>query len=388
MKKTIRKILSHLMKLFPMKNTIIFESSPDMADNTYPVYRYMLSKGLNQRFHFLWLVSKPENFSGIKEKNVSFVSVSNQGIVDYIKRLYRVSTAKVIIFSNRIIPKERNKQYSIFLSHGTATKKIKGTYDLGDILDDFVYQSAFAKEFMAEEHSVDLKHLISLGFPRNDALFRERDVIYPFVSENQENFILWLPTFRQHHKYDIANMATEMPFGLPLIQTPSQMAILNEKLKQVKLTLVVKLHPAQKRTASLSGFDHVVMIEDEQLRTNGVQLYDLIGRSSALITDYSSVIYDYLLTERPIAVTMDDFEEYKQTRGLAVVNYGELVSDLQVNTFNELLRFVDELSQHKDRTLAKRRELKALCNDHVDNQSTQRVAEHILAEIDKRFGLH
>ena len=385
MKKTIRKILSYLMRLFPMKNTIIFESSPDMADNTYPVYRYLLSKGLNQRFHFLWMVSKPENFSGIKEKNVSVVSVSNEGIVNYIKRLYRVSTAKVIIFSNRIIPKERKKQYSIFLSHGTATKKIKGTYDLGDILDDFVYQSAFAKEFMAEEHSVDLKHLVSLGFPRNDALFRERDVILPFISPNQEHFIIWLPTFRQHHKYDIANMATEMPFGLPLIQTPAQMAQLNDKLKEVKLTLVVKLHPAQKRTATLSGYDHVVMLEDEQLRTHEVQLYELIGRSSALITDYSSVIYDYLLTERPIAVTMDDFQEYKQTRGLAVVNYGELVSDLQVNTFHELLRFVDDLGQQKDRTVDKRRELKALCNDHLDNQSTQRVAEHIISEINKRF---
>ena len=386
MKKTIRKILSSLMRLFPMKDTIIFESSPDMADNTYPVYRYLLNQGLNRHYHFLWMVNQPENFTEVNEKNVSFVSVSNQGIVNYIKRLYHVSTAKVIVFSNRILPKERDKQYSIFLSHGTATKKIKGTYDLGDILDDFVYQSAFAKEFMAQEHSVKLSHLVSLGFPRNDALFASIDTLMPFISNNQENYLVWLPTFRQHNKYDIANLATEMPFGLPLINTETQMAQLNDLLTRLKLTIVVKLHPAQKRTSTFSGCDHVVMIDDELLRINGVQLYTVLGRSSALITDYSSVFYDYLLTERPIAITMDDFDEYKQTRGLAVENYGDLVSDLQVNTFEDLLRFIENLANHTDTTLAKRRELKVLFNDYLDDQSTQRVSEHILTEINKRFG--
>lgn len=386
MKKTIRKLLSSLMRLFPMKNTIIFESSPDMADNTYPVYRYLLNKGLNQRYHFLWMVAQPELFSDVKENNVSFVSVSNQGIVNYIKRLYRISTAKVIIFSNRILPKERKEQYSIFLSHGTATKKIKGTYDLGDILDDFVYQSAFAKTFMAYEHSVDLEHMVSLGFPRNDALFQEIGILPDFVKSNAEEFIVWLPTFRQHKTYDIANMRTEMPYGLPVIQSPQEMAQLNAMLKQHQLTLVVKLHPAQKLTAPLSGFDHVVMINDQQLRTNKVQLYEFIGKSRALITDYSSVFYDYLLTERPIAITMDDFEEYKRLRGLSVVDYEALVFELQVKTFDELMAFIEGVGSNKDLTLSKRRELKQRFNDHLDDQSTQRVSKHILSEINQRFG--
>lgn len=86
-----------------------------------------------------------------------------------------------------------------------------------------------------------------------------------------------------------------------------------------------------------------------------------------------------------MAVTMDDFEIFKAQRGLSIENYEELVKALSVVTTPELLRFIQDLGAGNDPTLARRKELKVLFNDYVDNGSTKRVTQHILDEIDRRF---
>jgi len=44
-----------IFSLLPTKDRIIFESHPEMACNTYPVYKYLLEKGLNKKYEFVWI---------------------------------------------------------------------------------------------------------------------------------------------------------------------------------------------------------------------------------------------------------------------------------------------------------------------------------------------
>ncbi len=47
----------------------------------------------------------------------------------------------------------------------------------------------------------------------------------------------------------------------------------------------------------------------------GLQLYEFIHCADALVSDYSSVAIDYLLLDRPLGFTLDDYKEYTQSRG-------------------------------------------------------------------------
>lgn len=50
--------------LFPIRNTVILESNPDLADNTYQLYLYMIKMGLNKKMKIIWLVDEPSKYIG------------------------------------------------------------------------------------------------------------------------------------------------------------------------------------------------------------------------------------------------------------------------------------------------------------------------------------
>jgi CDP-glycerol glycerophosphotransferase (TagB/SpsB family) len=70
---------------------------------------------------------------------------------------------------------------------------------------------------------------------------------------------------------------------------------------------VVKPHPADADRRLLPG---VVTLDEDALVAAGVSLYGLLGASSGLVTDYSSVWVDYLLLDRPIAFSVPDRASY------------------------------------------------------------------------------
>ena len=67
---------------------------------------------------------------------------------------------------------------------------------------------------------------------------------------------------------------------------------------------------------------NLVFINDAFLSDNGIINYELLGVADALLTDYSSVYYDYLLLDRPIGLCWDDYEEYK-ANGFKVNKLGD-----------------------------------------------------------------
>ena len=59
----------------------------------------------------------------------------------------------------------------------------------------------------------------------------------------------------------------------------------------------------------------VQFIQESDLEMAGIQLYELLGQTDALMTDYSSVAVDYMLCDKPIAFLLEDYEAYRKNRG-------------------------------------------------------------------------
>ena len=57
------------------------------------------------------------------------------------------------------------------------------------------------------------------------------------------------------------------------------------------------------------ALSNICFIDDAFFRRNNITSYEFVGSCDALITDYSSIYFDYLLCGKPAAVIWEDIEE-------------------------------------------------------------------------------
>lgn len=109
---------------------------------------------------------------------------------------------------------------------------------------------------------------------------------------------------------------------------------------------------------------------------------------SALITDYSSILIDYAVTERPILLLAPDLEEYRRTRGM-YFEYTTLSADPVCRTWDQVLVALDGLFTDARRHAAateRSRELAARFHAFTDGRNAERVAETAAELVRERFG--
>ncbi|MDL5510255.1 CDP-glycerol glycerophosphotransferase family protein [Arenibacter sp. M-2] len=161
---------------------------------------------------------------------------------------------------------------------------------------DKIYQSAFA---------ISDTKIFRSGYPRNENLKvnpeRKTFIRDYFGIENNEKMVAYLPTHRNEGK------------GLnPFRSVLNELITKNEGLNN-KIKIIVKPHFYEKD--SLNGIkesSNILIRYDFPF-----DLYEFLGATDMLITDYSSVIFDYELLNKKIIVFPFDFEEYtSKDRGL------------------------------------------------------------------------
>ncbi|WP_406535718.1 CDP-glycerol glycerophosphotransferase family protein [Methanobrevibacter sp.] len=140
------------------------------------------------------------------------------------------------------------------------------------------------------------------GYPRNSVFLDEgkRDEFkQKFNLENHEIFI-YMPTFKglvdnrkdEKQKNDVNRFLKEI----------------DENLKDNQI-LFAKLHPYNTQEIDFSKFVHIKAFP------NGFEIYDIVNMADCLITDYSSVFFDFANTKRKIIIFNYDEEEYLADRG-------------------------------------------------------------------------
>ncbi|GAF65685.1 putative glycosyltransferase [Bacillus sp. TS-2] len=209
-----------------------------------------------------------------------------------------------------------------------------------------------------------------LGYPRNDLMLEEDsrgklERVSNMDLENKE-IIFYLPTYRENVFGECNGTSEELLSHLG----KDELDHLNAFLEQNKLVLFMKLHPEQQNIDQEYPF--IRMIYEEDLENAAIDLYELIGASDLLITDYSSVFFDYLLLNKPLIFYTPDLEKYAKERGFLLnpIEYwlpGEMVLE-QKNLVSEIIRALKK-DPHKKR----RNELKNIFHDYQDGCSIDRT---------------
>lgn len=367
MKNLLFRILAWLLRPIP-SNIIILESKPDISDNTKSVYDELIARGINNKYYLVWLCEKEHS---LQTKNVITIKNNNKWL-----RTWYILRAKCIISCNSYIERIKNNQKSIYLGHGIAMKSMN-TYTIPTKIDYLTGLSKETNEIMSKALGCSKDKFIITGYPRNDKLLKRssHEIVQNLFGGKYKKIIVWYPTFRQHTNSKVISATTN---SLPIIHSQNEATILNEYAYKHNLLIVLKPHFSQ----DLSYLEdihlsNIMFINDDFFTKHNISSYEFVGGCDALITDYSSIYFDYLLCDKPIGAIWEDIEEYKSNRGFCVDIDFYMKGAMKIYNTNDFIHFLNEIQSEQDSLKNERHEINNLVNHYQDSNSTKRVVDFI-----------
>ena len=370
-------ILEKLIRLFGLQNVVIIEAEKAARENTGAVFLEMLRRGWNKRYCIVLITQHPEALVEWKQKHIKILlrpEASEGGLKRLRYRWYRLRAA-MIVDENFQVQKSVDSTVHIYLTHGSPIKSLRNYYNVDRDTDYMLNQAEFWNPVNAYEFRIDEKKLVTLGYPRNDALFSHPVDMSSLFERKYQKVITWYPTYRQHQSSK-SGQVYEGRTTIPLIQNPAFAKKLNEIAAKYDVLLVIKPHPAQDvskiREMQLS---HLRYINDAFFIDHNTSTYHFLAGTDALITDYSSVLFDYLLTDKPIGLAFEDFETYKEQVGFAIDMDIVRACGPELNTVEDFEAFFRDLSAGSDPYRESREKIKHLTNQYTDGNSAKRVVD-------------
>ena len=370
----IKNIVLKIIEKIPSGNVIMFESIPDFSDSPMAVFEEMLKRGMDKKYKFVWWVS---------DKNKDFKKYPNTVCVDKKSKLHFIEywmyllKAKCLISCNAFLTTATKHQKSFYITHGTVIKNTGDGYVIPETMDYTIIASEDIKDIMSADMKVPVNKLHGLGYPRNDAMQNTKLDVKKLFDNKFDKIMVWYPTFRQHKN----GAKTESKNALPIIADASSAEKLNCIAKKNNTLIIVKPHFAQD-LSYIKNVDltNVKFIDDEFFVKNGISSYQFVGACDALITDYSSIYYDYLLTDKPVAAVWEDIEEYRKNPGFAVdINY-YMKGAFKIYNLQDFEKFIADTANETDELKYERAEINKVVNYSNDGKNAERVTDFIIKE--------
>lgn len=372
----IEKILEKLVFVFTknseLKDIIMIESHNDFDCNGGAFYEYLLKHGYNKKYKIVWLVRKRVNKT--LPENVTTVPLFGPNL----RKAYYICTAKYFTYDCDWVGKMRKDQIAVYCDHGAGgLKSVKGKLYIPKEINYVLalspqYQTIQKKEYSLNEND---ERLVSIGYPAQDTLFDD-DVseINKITSKKYKKVIIWMPTFRRGGGYKRNDSTKEQKYGIPLIDNLKEYDKINDILNELDMLLLIKIHPKQNLSnLGIMNKSNIFILTGADMKKMEVDNYRLMKCTDVMISDYSSVAYDYLQLNRPIAYVLDDMNDY--INGFVVDNIHKLIAGKEIYTLDDMKDFFYEVSNEKDLYKEKREVLRNYIYDYHDNKSSERLAK-------------
>ncbi|WP_010631893.1 CDP-glycerol glycerophosphotransferase family protein [Sporolactobacillus vineae] len=225
-----------------------------------------------------------------------------------------------------------------------------------------------------------------LGVPRNDFLLRsdgKNNIRKMFHINNNDRFIFYMPTWRHTPRLNRndGNRSWKNLFDIPEFNS-ERFEIF---LKKHHYKLIVKLHPADERMFinRVPKSENILILSSTLLVDHQLDIYELLSGADLLITDYSSVYFDFLLLNKPIIFTPVDLESYQKTRGLILKPYEKWTPGPKVTTQHDLEDQIVKSMTDVNYFSKERENIKNIVHEYQDDHSTERVWKFIRSILEE-----
>ena len=151
-------------------------------------------------------------------------------------------------------------------------------------------------------------------------------------------------------------------------------------LKQNETKLIIKLHPLQAyndtdyRNMKLKNIE---ILTQKELDKRGINVYDLCRASDGLITDYSSIYFDYLLLNKPIGFVVEDMRKYGNDRGFLLDPAKDYMPGMFIKNYDDMLKFMKDVCEGEESFGPDRSRVNHLINTYQDGKNCKRLLEKI-----------
>lgn len=339
---------SLLLKIIGMfiktdKKTILFNSygGKKFDDSPKIIYEYMIKQKQYNDYKFYWSFDTPDDIAipkGEKLKNNSL-------------RFFLVALKAKYWITNSGIERglKFKKKSTIYVNtwHGSPIKHIgldenKSKVQLKTSKPDYFFvQSQYDYNILKRVFNLSDSNMVPVGLPRNDILstYDENDVNSIKNKLNiplEKKVILYAPTFREYTR-DSEGCFLKPPINF-------------EKWKKELSDEYIVLFRAHYEVVKLINFEETNFVKNFSDYKN---LNDLLIISDILISDYSSIIFDYSITEKPIYNYVYDFDEYYEKRGL----YFNIKEKMPNNCFEneeEMIKKIKNIDFDEEREITKK----------------------------------
>jgi CDP-glycerol glycerophosphotransferase len=309
-KKIIALLLIYLFNCFPIKTNKLFFFSyygSQYGGNPKYITEYMLEHDTDNKYELVWAFNNPR--STAEKTRIRKVKVMS------LRYFYDLCTSKVIItdFRTTDLFVKRKNQYYIQTWHSSLRLK-KIEKDAVESLPTQYVQMAQNDSKKCDllvsgcKYSTDIfrrafwfaGEVFEQGTPRNDLLFKDSLKIKEKVFASlgiayNAKVILYAPTFRKNNQLDVYNLDYE--------------GIIDQLKKKYggEWVFLVKLHPhLLSKSSQLVSGKGVIDV------TSYNDIQELLSISDVLISDYSSLMFDFSLTKRPCFLYVPDIMEYTE----------------------------------------------------------------------------
>ena len=331
-------------KYLPVKSKkIMFEShlGEDMGGNPYYILLEVLKNEKYKGFNVFVVGDKNKIFQkkSLKGKKIKVIKYNS------ISYFYHLATAGYLIndvtFKRFFIKRPEQKYLNTW--HGTPLKAMGRRIEYSPVFLSNTQRNFLHADLLLapNEHVLNMykhdymldgicnKDIALTGYPRNEVFFTDYSDIKNDLGLNNKNIIAYMPTGRGGD--DVLNniyLAYEMERNLKFLESN----LTNDQV------LYVKLHPLAATNINLETFSRIRPFPLEY------ETYEFLSQADVLITDYSSVLFDFATVNKKIILFCDDYEEYKKERGFSL-DYFKDIPFVKVTKKEALLNEINNLEK-------------------------------------------
>lgn len=300
---------------------------------------------------------------------------------DYTRLPYKVSTQRAVCLNyfGGLIKNEFHR----WEKHGGFEKMLQEQRDMYRMYDYHLSISDISSKFIALDNCHYYPHFISLGFPRNDILFKDhsslRKQIEELVGFKFKHIITYVPTHRDYENparefFDAAKATKRSIWG---DVSEEELQSLEQTLAETDTLIIAKVHPIQQAQTSVINSEsskHILFYKDlaQKIKTS---LNPILAISDSIITDYTTTVYDFLYMDRPIIYYFYDIERYRETRGFFIEPVESICAGHLTYNLSQMQDAIRDIAEGKDPEKQKREFLRQLFIKYDDAGATQRIKD-------------
>ena len=318
------------------------------SDNARYMFEYVLRE--HKEIEAVWITRNDDVYRKLKAEGVSvYKRFSLQGICTIAKAGVAFETEG----EQDISPFMNKKTLIVEMWHGGVSPKRfrwKG-FNAGHMGEHrrksyWMTSSKQNSELLQEEFGLQDDHLIITGYPRNDIFF----------SNHKANRVIQILEERNPGARKIIYMPTHRSFGSKgSAFTADEMLSIDKKLADANIVMLYKPHFHElKNFLNIEDqFTHIVFAKDQELYGD---VYSYIWGFDALISDYSSIMYDFLCAKKPIVMFPFDYESYQASEAGVYSFYEEYPLGPVCYTWSEVVEELERILAN-DRDWAEKGEI-------------------------------